>query len=90
MNLSHHRLTDLSELEPYKASMGWDAFYLYAIGVYKQLVDLEVGQRFNIIRNVKGKNIPLFIKIVCLYAHDFPGHILFNDNFNYVIKNADI
>lgn len=86
MNLSIHRLNDLSELEPFKDSMGWNNFYKYSIKVYRLLASLEDGQRLYYQRFVKKKNIPLFIKVVCLYIHDFPGQVLFSDDFNYIIK----
>lgn len=90
MNLSEYRLADLSHLVPFKEKMGEEKYFKYAISVYKQLARLDPGDKFNIPRYVKEKNQELFIKIACAYVVDFPGTMVFNDDFTEITKNADI
>ncbi len=90
MDLSRYRLTDLSQLDPFKEQMGEKQYYEYAFSVYRQLARLEPGNKFSITKYVKEKNMDLFVKIVCMYMIDFPGQVVFNDDFTEITKNADI
>ncbi len=86
MDYSIHVLTDISQIEPFKAEMGERKFYDYGIRIYKYFANMEPGDKFDVTKRVAKKNVDKFIKIACLYWNEFPGHIQFNDTFTQITK----
>jgi hypothetical protein len=67
MDLSKHRLHNISEIERFRDEMGSEAFEKYKAAVYATLRKLKNRQIFSIIKNVQSKNYALFIKLSELY-----------------------
>jgi hypothetical protein len=86
MNLSHHRLTDLSQLQPFKEKKGEQQFYKYAFAVYKRLFLMNPGDTYDITKKVAEENREMFIKIACCYIidHQTPHH--FNESFTIITR----
>ena len=86
MNLSQHRLTDLSQLHPFREKMGDRPFYDYAIAVYRRLFAMKPGETFDITKKVGGENWGMFIKIACCYIIDQQTPHQFNDTFTIITR----
>ena len=86
MNFSSFRLIAPSDIEPYKQSMTEEKFFAYARRIYERLANIRPGEEFNIEKKVSAPNRELFIKIACLYIHDFPGYAIFNNTFTVITR----
>lgn len=86
MDLSRYRLTDPSQLDPFKAKMGERQFYNYAIAVYKRLFAMKPGEAYDITKKVAEENWEMFIKIACCYMVDHQTFHLFNDAFTIITR----
>lgn len=86
MNLSPYRLTDLSELNPFKEKMGEAQFYSYAKSVYERLFSMKPGETFDITKKVAEENHDMFVKIACCYIIDQQTPTLFNDSFTIITR----
>ncbi|WP_352422244.1 hypothetical protein [Proteiniphilum sp.] len=84
MDLSHYRLTDLSQLDSFKEKMGERKFYDYAFSVYGRLFNMKPGETFDITKKVSEENREMFIKIACSYIIDQQTPTHFNDTFTII------
>lgn len=85
-NLSQYRLTDLSELQPFKEKMGEREFYKLAFAIYKRLFTMRPGESYNILKKVVPENQEVFIKIACCYIIDHQTPHQFNETFTIIKK----
>lgn len=85
MNFSSHRLNSLSDIIPIKKTMGESEFKAFSFRVYKRLAKMKEGDKFNIEKKVSEENRDLFIKVACCYIYDFPGFMIFNEEFTQLI-----
>lgn len=83
-DFTKYRLTNLSEIEPYKEKMGKRKFYDYGISIYEALNKIPRDKPFDVYVNVKRVNLPLFIKIVCMFMIDYPGFVDFNQSYTKI------
>lgn len=86
MDLSPFRLTDFSELNPFKEKMGETQFYSYAKSVYERLFSMKPGETFDITKKVAEENREMFIKIACSYMIDQQTPTHFNDTFTIITR----
>lgn len=86
MNLIQHQLVHPSEIDKYKKQMGEKKFFDYAISIYKYFAGVRRYSSFDITKKVDAENWEVFVKIICLYKIDFPGHLQVNETFTEIIR----
>ncbi len=86
MSLSHYRLTDLSQLQPFKEKMGETQFFNYAKSIYERLFSMKPGETFDITKKVAEENWEMFIKIACSFIIDQQTPTHFNDTFTIITR----
>lgn len=77
-------MSDYGWVELYKNKMGDAQFRDYLNSVYRQLLSLQVGQYFDIVKNVRSENYELFVKICCLFISEEHGNYEFFGNYTKI------
>lgn len=83
-DLSRYRMNDYAWIEIYKKKMGNQAFYEYRDSVYHQLMSLQPGQYFDIVKNVRQENYEVFIKICCMFISESNSNYEFFANYTKI------
>jgi hypothetical protein len=80
-------MTDWSWIQTYKDRMGNKAFKEYVNSVYKRLMEMKVGDRFSIDKNVRPENTELFIKIGCMFIREGFCDYEFSNDYKSIIRH---
>lgn len=83
VDLSGYRLNDELELCQYRQKMGDVKYLSYQQKVFTQLSRIKPGEVFQFTQYVKTENIPLFIKLCCLYILEHPRCVMTDDYMGF-------
>lgn len=89
MNLSVHRLNNMSQLDKYLEKDKINEYIEFKDKVFKALDKLEVGHFYNIPKQVPEDQQDLFIKICCLYILSHYKEYIFSDDYTLIENRGE-
>lgn len=76
---SLHKLVEDKDLLAYRSKMGTPEFWKYIERLYDKVYKMKKGESFMVDSVVIPANRDIFIKILCFFIKEFPGHYLLNE-----------
>ncbi len=78
---SSHQLINDNDLLAYRSKMGIPEFWNYIERLYSKVCEMKQGESFMVDTLVIAANRDMFIKTLCFFIKEFPGHYSLNETF---------